>query len=31
MGPYRSINSLKNEYIILKRHGFEQLDILKNE
>ena len=30
-GPYSSINSLKNEYIILKRHGFEQLDILKNE
>lgn len=31
MGPYNSINSLKNDYIILKRHGFEQLDILKNE
>jgi len=30
-GPYKSINSLKNDYIILKIFGFEELDIFINE
>ena len=28
---YNTINSLKNDYIVLKNHGFEQLDIKANE
>ena len=30
-GPYKSINSLKNDYIDLKIFGFEDLDIFINE
>ena len=30
-GPYKSINSLKNDYINLKNFGFEELDIFINE
>ena len=30
-GPYKSINSLKNDYIDLKIFGFEELDIIINE
>ncbi len=30
-GPYYSINLLKNDYILLKNFGFEELDILLNE
>ncbi len=30
-GPYNSINSLKNDYILLKTFGFEELDIYLNE
>ena len=26
-GPYKTINSLKNDYIVLKNHGFEDLEI----
>lgn len=30
-GPYSSINSVKNDYILLKIFGFEELDIYFNE
>ena len=30
-GPYNSINSMKNDYIQLKKFGFEELDISINE
>ncbi len=30
-GPYKSINLLKNDYIELKKFGFEELDIFINE
>ncbi len=30
-GPYKSINLLKNDYIELKKFGFEELDIYINE
>ena len=30
-GPYSSINSVKNDYILLKTFGFEELDIFYNE
>ena len=30
-GPYNSVNLLKNDYIILKNFGFEELDIYTNE
>ena len=30
-GPYNSINSMKNDYILLKTFGFEELDIYFNE
>ena len=30
-GPYNSINSVKNDYILLKTFGFEELDIYLNE
>ena len=30
-GPYKSINLLKNDYILLKNYGFEELDIYLNE
>ena len=30
-GPYKSINLVKNDYIILKNFGFEELDIYINE
>ena len=30
-GPYNSINSVKNDYILLKTFGFEELDIIFNE
>jgi hypothetical protein len=30
-GPYKSINLLKNDYIGLKKFGFEELDIFINE
>ena len=31
LGPYISVNLLKNDYIKLKNFGFEELDILLNE
>ena len=30
-GPYNSINSVKNDYILLKTFGFEELDLYLNE
>tara|TARA_A100001011_G_scaffold15279_1_gene15969 strand:+ start:1099 stop:1776 length:678 start_codon:yes stop_codon:yes gene_type:complete len=30
-GPYNTVNSLKNDYIILKGNGFEELDVKLNE
>ena len=30
-GPYNSVNLLKNDYIMLKSFGFEELDIFINE
>ena len=30
-GPYNSVNSVKNDYILLKTFGFEELDIFFNE
>ena len=30
-GPYNGINSVKNDYILLKNFGFEKLDITTNE
>ena len=30
-GPYKSINLLRNDYIILKNFGFEELNIFINE
>ena len=30
-GSYNSINLLKNDYMLLKNFGFEELDIVKNE
>ena len=30
-GPYNSINLIKNDYILLKNFGFEELDISLNE
>tara|TARA_B100000427_G_scaffold329520_1_gene346076 strand:- start:364 stop:1095 length:732 start_codon:yes stop_codon:yes gene_type:complete len=30
-GPYNTVNSLKNDYIILKKNGFEELEIKVNE
>ena len=30
-GPYSSVNSVKNDYILLKTFGFEELDIFFNE
>ena len=30
-GPYNSINLMKNDYILLKKFGFEELDISINE
>tara|TARA_B100000959_G_C14864091_1_gene575497 strand:+ start:412 stop:1146 length:735 start_codon:yes stop_codon:yes gene_type:complete len=31
-GPYNAVNSLKNDYIVLKKYGFEELDVrLLNE
>ena len=31
LGPYTSVNLLKNDYIKLKEYGFEELDIFVNE
>ena len=31
MGPYKSINFLKNDYIKLNTFGFEEMDIFINE
>ena len=31
LGPYSSVNSLKNDYIKLKSFGFEELDVFINE
>ena len=31
LGPYKSVNLLKNDYIKLKKYGFEELDIFINE
>ena len=31
VGPYISVNSLKNDYIKLKSFGFEELDIFLND
>ena len=30
-GPYNTINLMKNDYILLKNFGFEELDITTNE
>ena len=30
-GPYKSVNLLKNDYIILKNFGFEEMDIIIDE
>ena len=30
-GPYNAVNLVKNDYIILKNFGFEELDIFINE
>ncbi len=30
-GPYNTVNSLKNDYIILKKNGFEELDVKLND
>ena len=30
-GPYNTINLMKNDYILLKSFGFEELDIITNE
>ena len=30
-GPYKSINLMKNDYIVLKNLGFEELDIIIND
>ena len=30
-GPYNTINLMKNDYILLKKFGFEELDIILNE
>ena len=30
-GPYNTINLMKNDYILLKNFGFEELDIIINE
>ena len=30
-GPYSTINLMKNDYILLKTFGFEELDIIINE
>ena len=30
-GPYKSINLVKNDYIVFKNFGFEELDIFINE
>lgn len=30
-GPYNTINLMKNDYILLKKFGFEELDIIINE
>ncbi len=31
LGPYTSVNSVKNDYIMIKTFGFEELDIYINE
>ena len=30
-GPYKSVNLMKNDYILLKKFGFEELDITLND
>ncbi len=30
-GPYKTINLVKNDYILLKKFGFEELDIILND
>ena len=30
-GPYNTINFMKNDYILLKKFGFEELDIINYE
>ena len=30
-GPYNTINLMKNDYILLKRFGFEELDFFTND
>ena len=30
-GPYNTINLMKNDYILFKNFGFEELDIITNE
>ena len=27
-GPYKAVNFMKNDYILLKNFGFEELDII---
>ena len=31
MGPYNTINKLKNDYIVLDESNFEDLDIIIND
>ena len=30
-GPYNTVNLMKNDYILLKKFGFEELEITANE
>ena len=30
-GPYKTINLMKNDYILIKNFGFEELDIILND
>ena len=31
MGPYNTINKLKNDYIVLNESNFEDLEIITND
>ena len=31
LGPYNTINLMKNDYILLKKFGFEELNFIINE
>ena len=30
-GPYNTINFMKNDYILLKKFGFEELEFITND